>query len=100
MIIFRQHDYAKKDYEGLSSIGKSRLRTGRDELAKGLRIERKLNNFEGFGNIDHRNFLHDNRLALTKVEKNNLLDKVKRTDVKVNSGKLSKFVKKVLKKAI
>ena len=41
-----------------------------------------------------------NRLALTKVEKNKLLNKVKRTDVKVNSGKLSKFIKKVLKRAV
>ena len=48
MIIFRQHNYAKRDYEGLSSIGKSRLRTGRDELAKGLRIYVAVNNYNYF----------------------------------------------------
>lgn len=100
MIIFRQHNYAKKDYEGLSSIGKSRLREGRGELAKRLRSERRMNNFEGFGNVNHRNFLHDNKLALTKVEKNDLLNKVKRTDVKVNSGKLGRLVKKIIKRVV
>lgn len=44
MIIFRQLEFARRDYEGLNEVQKLELRKRRDELAKKLMEKRRRNN--------------------------------------------------------
>ena len=84
MIILRQKQYARLDYKDLSFLGRMKLGSGRGKLASKLRADRKFNNMMSFGDKVARNNSHETIMKLNKAEKEKLLEKIRRSDLKYN----------------
>lgn len=87
MIILRQKNYARKDYEGLSFISKLKLNNRRGEIAKGLKQERNIINITA-PEKDFKKFLYDNQLSIARTNKEEALNNIRRSDLGYNIKKL------------